>query len=314
METRPLGTSGLAVSRLALGSWRTFERIPREAGVAVMVRAREAGIAFLDDARYDDETGTAPLATGYSEVVFGELFRAAGWRRDEVVVANKLWWEFWPAQSAAAELDASLARMGFEMLDLAYAAPMPEGLGTERSVAEIGGLIASGRLRAWGTLNWRAADLAAAVAAARDQGVPPPCATQLPYSLVRRTPVESGAMAAALDAGGVAVVASAVLAGGALTGTYAAGDGRGRLAGRTGDGALGPALAAGGDLVALSRELGASPAALAVAFALANPRVASVLFGATAPDQVDDDVAALDVLAGLDAGARAALAAVGAGS
>jgi L-glyceraldehyde 3-phosphate reductase len=180
-------------------------------------------------------------------------------------------------------------------------------------VAEIGGLIDSGRLRAWGTLNWRAADLAAALYAARDQGVPGPCATQLPYSLVHRGAVESPSMAAALDAGGVAVVASAVLAGGALTGKYAAGDGDGRLAGRTGAATLGPALAAGDDLVALARELGASPAALAVAFALANPRVASVLVGATTPEQVDDDVAGLDALAGLDAGARAALAAIGAG-
>ena len=88
MELRLLGSSALEVSALALGSWRTFERIPQEQGVAVMRAAREHGIVFLDDARYDDETGTAPLATGYSEVVFGELFRAAGWRRDEVVVAN----------------------------------------------------------------------------------------------------------------------------------------------------------------------------------------------------------------------------------
>src|SRR5262245_15651604 len=150
METRPLGTSGLEVSRLALGSWRTFERIPRDAGVAVMVRARESGITFLDDARYDDETGTAPLATGYSEVVFGELFRAAGWRRDEVVVANKLWWEFWPDQSAAAELDGSLARMRFDHLDLAYSATPPKGLELAELVGEVGRLIAAGKLRAWG--------------------------------------------------------------------------------------------------------------------------------------------------------------------
>src|SRR4029077_7268985 len=101
---RTLGTSGIEVSELSLGSWRTYERIPREAGVAVMRRAREVGINFLDDARYNDETGTAPLKSGYSEVVFGELFRASGWKRQEVVVANKLWWEFWPEQSAAAEL------------------------------------------------------------------------------------------------------------------------------------------------------------------------------------------------------------------
>jgi aryl-alcohol dehydrogenase-like predicted oxidoreductase len=94
--------------------------MPREQGVAVMRAAREAGIDFLDDARYDDDTGTAPIPTGYSEVVFGELFRASGWGREEVVVANKLWWEFWPEQERAGELDASLQRMGLEHLDLAY--------------------------------------------------------------------------------------------------------------------------------------------------------------------------------------------------
>jgi len=88
MERRPLGASGIEVSALSLGSWRTFERIPKETGVAVMTAARELGIDFLDDARYDDVTGAAPLPTGYSEVVFGELFRAAGWKRDAVVVGN----------------------------------------------------------------------------------------------------------------------------------------------------------------------------------------------------------------------------------
>jgi len=71
---------------VALGSWRAYERIPKDAGLRVMLKAREVGVNFLDDARYNDETGTAPLKTGYSEVVFGELFRAAGWRRDEVIL------------------------------------------------------------------------------------------------------------------------------------------------------------------------------------------------------------------------------------
>ena len=115
LGSRPLGASGIEVSALSLGSWRTFERLPADTGVAVMRAAREEGINFFDDARYDDETGTAPIRTGYSEVVFGELFRGAGIRRDGAVVANKLWWEFWPGQSAAAELDASLQRMGFSL-------------------------------------------------------------------------------------------------------------------------------------------------------------------------------------------------------
>jgi aryl-alcohol dehydrogenase-like predicted oxidoreductase len=73
----PLGRSGIQVSRLALGSWRTYERIGRDQGIRVMRAAREADITFLDDARYNDETGDAPIPAGYSEVVFGELFRAA---------------------------------------------------------------------------------------------------------------------------------------------------------------------------------------------------------------------------------------------
>ncbi len=98
MELRRLGHSDLVVSRLSLGSWRTFERISPEAGAAVLRAARDAGITFLDDARYNDESGSAPLATGWSEVVFGELFRSVGWPRDEVVVANKLWWESCPSE------------------------------------------------------------------------------------------------------------------------------------------------------------------------------------------------------------------------
>ena len=109
----------------SLGSWRTFERLSREQGLEIMRAARDLGITFLDDARYDDETGTAPIPTGYSEVIFGELFRAAGWRRDEVVVANKLWWEFWPDQGAAAELDGSLDRMGLDHVDLIYSMEPP---------------------------------------------------------------------------------------------------------------------------------------------------------------------------------------------
>jgi aryl-alcohol dehydrogenase-like predicted oxidoreductase len=95
----PLGASGIKVSRLALGSWRTYERISRAQGIRVMQAAREAGITFLDDARYNDETGSAPMPTGHSEVIFGELFRGSGWRRDDAVVSNKLWWEFWPDES-----------------------------------------------------------------------------------------------------------------------------------------------------------------------------------------------------------------------
>jgi len=320
MELRALGHSDLLVSRLSLGSWRTFERISRSAGAAVLLAAREAGITFLDDARYDDESGRAPLATGWSEVLFGELFRSVGWPRDEVVVANKLWWEFWPSESAEAELDGSLRRMGFDFIDLAYSAPLPEDLPVEDAVAAIAALIAGGKLRAWGTVNWPPAALADALVAAHDQGVPPPCATQLPYNLVHRGAVENPQLSATLDAGEVAVVASAVLAGGALTGKYptspssassaAAVDGR--LSGQLSDPHLAPALAAARDLSALASAHATTPAALALAFALGHPRVASVLFGATTPAQVRANAEAVSLAARLDPDSWTALRAIGA--
>jgi aryl-alcohol dehydrogenase-like predicted oxidoreductase len=295
MERRTLGRDApLEVSRLSLGSWRTFERIPRADALAVMQTALELGINFLDDARYDDESGAAPIPTGYSEVLFGELFRAAGWDRADTVVSNKLWWEFWPEQSAAAELEGSLARMGFDHVDLIYANPPPDGLPVGEMVADVAELVASGKARAWGIVNWEAGPFLEAARAADEQGVPPPCAAQLPYSLVRRDWVESEAMGAALEASGAGVVASFVMAGGVLTGKYDAGQ-SGRAAGEIDDPRLAAAREHGGRVRALAAELGTSPAALAIAFALANPAVASVLFGATSPAQIEENAAALEV-------------------
>ncbi len=295
LEHRQLGTSGLHVSALSLGSWRTYERIPREAGIAVMARAREVGINFLDDARYNDETGHALLTTGYSEVVFGELFRAVGWKRDEVILANKLWWEFWPEQTAAQELDASLKRMRMDYIDLAYAERPPDGLGVEQIVQEVTSLIGAGKLRAWGVLNWPASLIAEAAAAARALGVPGPCAAQLPYSLVMRSPVEDADMVRSLREANASVVASFTLVGGALSGKYAQPVGEGRITAGIDKSDYSEALAAGRRLSELAREVGAPPAALAIAFALHNARVATVLFGATKVEQVEQNLTAVEL-------------------
>ena len=297
MEQRALGRSGIEVSALALGSWRTYERIPRDQGLAVMRAAREAGITFLDDARYDDETGAAPLPTGWSEVVFGELFRAAGWKRDEVIVANKLWWEWWPRQSAAEELDASLGRMQLDHVDLIYAERPPDGLTVEEIVADVSELLQAGKARAWGVLNWSADLLAEATSIAERAGVVPPAATQLVYSVAVPEVVEDERMQEALRAGGTSVVASASLAGGALCGKYGRG-GDGRLSARLDDPRHRRALEVGDRLAGdgLCVELDASPAQLAYAFALRGPGVGSVLFGVTTPEQVAENVVALDVV------------------
>ena len=311
MPMTALGRSDLRVSRLALGSWRTYERISRDQGVRVMRAAREAGINFLDDARYNDETGHAPLPTGYSEVVFGELFRATGWRRDEVVVSNKLWWEFWPDQSPAQELAGSLARMGLDHVDLIYSGALPDGVGVEDAVGMITGLIRAGAARAWGTFFWSAEQMERAWQIADREGVPGPAATQPPYSLVRREVVDDPAMRRLAADRGVAIVASYTLAGGILTGKYDEDPGAGRAAGMIGQPQWASAVAAGRELAALARDIDADPASLAMAFALLDPSVTTVLFGATRPEQISANLGALALAERLTPGERDRLAAIG---
>jgi aryl-alcohol dehydrogenase-like predicted oxidoreductase len=294
VERRRLGESGLEVSAFALGSWRTYERIPREQAVAVLNAAREHGVDFLEVARYNDLTGRAPIPTGYSEVVFGEVFRRSGWPRAEVTIAEKLWWEFWPGQTAAQELDASLQRTGLDHVDFVYADPPPADLPLEQVVDAVGGLLRAGKVRAWGIVNWPAERIAEAGRIAREQGVPTPCAAQLPYSLAQRSPVEDADMQAALAACGAGVVASFVLAGGILSGKYAHG-GSGRMTDEVADPRFADARRVAERLHELAQERGTTPAALAMAFAYTRSGVATVLFGATTPEQVAENVRAAEL-------------------
>jgi aryl-alcohol dehydrogenase-like predicted oxidoreductase len=289
---RRLGGSSLEVSRIALGSWRTFERMARADAERVLDHALRSGIDFLDDARYNDETGQAPLATGYSEVLFGELFRAVGADRDAVTVSNKLWWEFWPEQDAVAELEGSLERMGFDRLDLLYSSTLPDEIAVPVAVEQIAAVLATGRVAAWGVVNWSADAIAQAAVEAERQGVPQPCAAQLPYSLARLDWVEDRAMDAALKATGASLIPSAALAGGALTGKYADGT-SGRLSDEVAGGRRDRELALGAALREPAARLDTTPATLAIAFTLRHPRAATTLVGATAPAQIDAALAAV---------------------
>ena len=305
-----MGASDLVVSPLALGSWKTFEHLTKDEGKALMRAARRLGVTFLDDARYDDDTGRAPIPTGYSEVLFGELFGAAGWPRAETVVSNKLWWEFWPQESAAAELEGSLKRMGFDYIDLIYANPPPAGLDVAQLVDDVTGLVREGKARAWGIVNWPAAQFHEAVAAAASLGRPAPCAAQLPFNLARRSVVEDPAMDAAIRAAGAGLVPSWVLVGGLLTGKYR-GSTEGRMGAALSDPMSAAALEVADRLAELADELGHPAASLAVAFAAAHPLTASTLVGATRPEQLEQSAAGVALATTLDGAALDALGAIG---
>jgi len=143
------------------------------------------------------------------------------------------------------------------------------------------------------------------------EGVPGPTATQPPYSLVHRDIVEDPGMRRLTAARNVAIVASYTLAGGVLTGKYDQDPDAGRAAGMLGQPQVAPAVAAGRDLAALARDIGTDPASLAMAFALLNPSVTTVLFGATHPEQVSANLRALAIADQLTPEERDRLAAIG---
>jgi L-glyceraldehyde 3-phosphate reductase len=293
---------------MALGSWRTYERISRAEGVAVIRAARDAGVTFLDDARYDDETGTAPMKTGWSEVIFGELFRTVGWVRDEVVISNKLWWEHWPEENAATELDGSLGRMQLDHVDLIYAMPPRADLPVGEIVEQVAGLIDTGRARAWGTGMWSAAQHHEALDVCEQLGAPNPVAAQMATSLVDHRGPDDPEMRRAFARGGIGLVAANVLDGGVLTGKYLRGE-HGRVDEDGAEPGAGVAAVAR-SVVELAGQWAVPPAHVAFAYAFAHPHLASVLFGARTPEQLRENVEARATFATFDADQIAAITAL----
>ena len=309
MDYRTLGHSGIRVSALSLGSWMTYESMAEPEARAVLTAGLDAGITFLDDARYDDRTGTLPMKTGYSEVLFGRMLRDTRHPRAGLVIANKLWFEFFPHESIEAELDGSLARLQMDYLDIEFCAGPPPGLPMLDLVRELDRLVASGKLRAWGVLNWPVEMIEEAVQVAAVNGLRRPTAAQLAYSVLTRSPVEDPRMEAVCDNAGIGVVASYSLNGGLLSGKYRGADGApgGRLADQLESPRVRPLLPKIDPFLEIAREAGCSPSQLALAYCLKNPRVSSLLFGARSPAQVRDNAGALAVVPQLTGAVVAAL-------
>ena len=305
MEFRQLGHSGLAVSALSLGSWLTYEFMEEQDALAVIGSGLAAGINFLDDARYDDRTGRAPMETGYSEVLFGRLLRKGGWNRADLIIANKLWYEFYPEQSPEEELEGSLSRLQMDYLDIVYCAGLPGSLPMVEMIRQIDGLITSGKLRNWGVLNWPAEKLEEAVHVAKVEGLRPPCAAQLAYNVLLRSPVEDEQTERICRSGEIGIVASFCLYGGLLSGKYnqAEADPNSRF----GEKQL-EALRQKGllpkvnQVIDMAGEVGCTPAQLALAYCLKNNQVSSVLFGAKKVTQVEENIRTLEMLSRIDKG------------
>ena len=303
MQYRRLGRSGLKVSELSLGSWVTYHnQVDAKAATEMLAAAMDAGINFFDNAEV--------YALGKSEVVMGEAFKALKWPRLNYVVSTKFFWGLDREGHATNRkdtlnrkylmqaIDGSLARMGLDFIDLVYCHRPDPQTPIEETVWAMSDMITRGKALYWGTSEWPAADIRAAWEIAERHHLHKPVMEQPQYHLFHRKRVEEE-YARLYDDIGLGLTTWSPLASGLLTGKYRTGvpqGSRGALEnmaflvkGLT-DKAKNDAVAA---LEPIARDLGGSVAQLAIAWVNRNPRVSTVILGASKLAQLQDNLGAL---------------------
>ncbi|HWB23088.1 MAG TPA: aldo/keto reductase [Gaiellaceae bacterium] len=289
MRTRTLGSSDLAVSVVGLGCNNFGWRLDAAGSKTVIDAAIDAGITFLDTAEmYGD---------GESEEFIG---RALGDRRDRVVIATKFGWgngsgdtSLAPgsAEQVRVAIEGSLRRLRTDYVDL-YQYHRPDGVTPiVETLGAMNELVDEGKVRSIGSSNMSAAQIREADAAARDLGLASFVSVQNEYSwLVRDVEAE---VVPACEELGLGLIPYFPLARGLLTGKYRRDapvpDGT-RLSGSLDvDDATWDRLEA---LEAFAAERGITLLDLAIGGLAAQPAVASVIAGATKPEQVRANAAA----------------------
>ncbi len=300
---RTLGRSGLVVSPFALGTmtfgagrWGTDV----EGAHAILDAYVEAGGNFVDTADI--------YGGGTSEEMLGAYVTDRG-LRDRLVLATKFTWNLDPGNPNAGgngrkniyrALDASLKRLGTDYIDLYWSHFWDMTTPAEEMLQTLGDLVRAGKIRYYALSDvpaWYAAKLAVLAA---ERGVPGPIAIQSEYSLVERT-AEREHLPLAKECG-LGIVSWSPLAGGFLAGKYGREDkrdaGDGRLNGSNPFGATKFTDRNWAILDALRQvadEAGHPPAQVALAWTMAQSGVTSLLLGASRPEQLETNIAALEI-------------------
>lgn len=301
MKTTLLGSTGMRVSRLCLGTM-TFGREADEATAALLYRrSREAGINIFDCADV--------YAGGASERILGAL--AAG-ERDHVVLTSKVGMRAGlRAEEVDQGIEGSLRRLGTDRVEVYFCHRFDPDTPVEETLRAMDRLVRAGKVRALGVSNWAAWQVARALGWAALWQIAPVQVLQPMYNLAKRTAeIEILPLAAAERLG---VLTYSPLGGGLLTGKYADPDAGadGRL--RAHD--LYARRYAAEDnyllaqrFTALAAESGVHPVTLAVAWVAAHPAVTAPIIGARSLGQLEPALAAADHT--LDDAARARISAL----
>ena len=303
MHYNRLGRSGLQVSALSLGSWVTYHnQVNVDAAVELMAAAFDAGVNFFDNAEV--------YAKGQSEVVMGEALKRLGWPRLNYIVSTKFFWglerdgntvnrkDTLNRKYLMQAMDGSLKRFGLDFIDLIYCHRPDPHTPIEETVWAMHNLIEQGKALYWGTSEWPAADIRAAYEIAERHHLHKPLMEQPQYHLLHRSRVEQE-YARLYDEIGLGLTTWSPLASGLLTGKYRDGvpaGSRGAMENMAflRDGLLDEKRnAAVAQLLPIAAELGGSVAQLAIAWLTMNPRVSTVILGASKRSQLDENIGAL---------------------
>ncbi|RMF08567.1 MAG: aldo/keto reductase [Candidatus Neomarinimicrobiota bacterium] len=304
MEYRRLGSSGLKVSALSFGAWVTFgQQIGEEVAAECMEAAYDAGVNFFDNAEV--------YAQGEAEIIMGRILKAKGWGRDTYAVSSKVFFGGrLPTQRGLHRkhirdaCDAALRRLQVDYLDLFFCHRPDADTPIEETVLAMNQLIQQGKILYWGTSEWSAAQIMTAEAVAREYHVQGPTMEQPEYNLFHREKVE-GEFLPLYEEIGLGLTTWSPLASGLLTGKYLEGDPgntrihlknyewlKQRFESEEGQSMLEKVRR----LRPLADNLGMTLAQFSLAWCASNPHVSTVITGASRPEQVRENMQAIDLV------------------
>jgi aryl-alcohol dehydrogenase-like predicted oxidoreductase len=299
VEFRRLGRSGLTISEIAYGNWLTHGgQVEEDAAQACVRAALDAGITTFDTADV--------YAATRAESVLGRAL--SGERREGLEIFTKVYWPTGPGRNdrglgrkhITESCHASLRRLQTDYIDLYQAHRYDETVPLEETMSAFADLVRAGKVLYIGVSEWRAEEIEAGAALARELGIQL-ISNQPQYSMLWRVIEES--VVPASEKEGLSQIVWSPLAQGVLTGKYRPGE-QPPPDSRAGDAAVGGSmrgfmtdeiLGRVQQLRPVAEDLGLSMAQLAVAWVLQNPNVAAAIIGASRPEQVVDNVKAAGV-------------------
>jgi 1-deoxyxylulose-5-phosphate synthase len=296
MRYRKLGTSGLEVSEISLGSWLTYGGgVGRDDAEACVRRALDVGINLIDTAN--------AYADGGAESFLGELL--ADIPRDDYVLATKVFFPMGPddkglsAAQIRTQLDASLRRLRVDHVDLYQCHRYDPDVPLEETMGALTEAVRAGKVRAIGFSEWTPDQVRASLAVPDSERF---TSSQPMYNALWRKPEREIIPLCAAE--GIGQIVFCPLAQGVLTGKYLPGEpppADSRAASDEMGGFISalladPVLEAVQRLRPIADAAGITLAQLALAWVLREPNVSSAIIGASRPSQVDDNAAASDVV------------------